>query len=209
MILDNILNIFKNKVAPRYRNHELSFDLESYHGRFHILRCLILADSIYCYYSYNHKKVDIERSLYAILFHDIMRQNNGTDIWESESAHECFTFLKNIGLSDDYASQTSELILKNNSNSIEEQILYDVDVLDYQRFFYLPDDRHLFEDYRLKFAGSNDIFGIDDLKARTKIIRLSEKLVIFTSTIPVSISTDDLVSLVVDYYNNIKPWKLN
>ena len=204
--LNNSLNFFKNGIANRYQKHEQTFDLGSFHGRFHIIRCLLLADAMHQYYESKAIALDIEQSYYAILFHDIMRENNGEDLWEPQSAGECFTFLKQNGHSQEYALQTSKLILKANDTIFEEQILYDVDVLDYHRFFYLPEERHFFEDFRLKFAGPNDIKNLIDIKAREKIILLAQQLVKFCETVPVSSETTTLVKLVLDYYLQIKPW---
>ena len=204
--LNNSLNFFKNGIANRYQKHEQTFDLESFHGRFHIIRCLLLADAMHQYYESKAIALDIEKSYYAILFHDIMRENNGEDLWEPQSAGECFTFLKQNGHSQEYALQTSKLILKANDTIFEEQILYDVDVLDYHRFFYLPEERHFFEDFRLKFAGPNDIKSQTDIEAREKIILLAQQLVKFCETVPVSTETTTLVKLVLDYYLQIKPW---
>ena len=203
--LNNSLNFFKNGIANRYQKHEQTFDLESFHGRFHIIRCLLLADAMHQYYESKAIALDIEQSYYAILFHDIMRENNGEDLWEPQSAGECFTFLKQNGYSQEYALQTSKLILKANDTIFEEQILYDVDVLDYHRFFYLPEERHFFEDFRLKFAGPNDIKIQTDIQAREKIILLAQQLVKCCETVPVSTETTTLVKLVLDYYLQIKP----
>lgn len=204
--LNNSLNFFKNGIANRYQKHEQTFDLGSFHGRFHIIRCLLLADAMHQYYESKAIALDIEKSYYAILFHDIMRENNGEDLWEPQSAGECFTFLKQNGHSQEYALQTSKLILKANDTIFEEQILYDVDVLDYHRFFYLPEERHFFEDFRLKFAGPNDIKSQTDIEAREKIILLAQQLVKFCETIPVATETTTLMKLVLDYYLQIKPW---
>lgn len=204
--LNYALIIFKDEIASLYQKHEETFDLASFHGRFHILRCLLLADAIHKYYEINAITLDIEKSYYAILFHDIMRENNGEDLWETQSASKCFTFLKQNGFSQEYALQTSKMILKVNDIVFEEQILYDVDVLDYNRFFFLPEERHFFEDFRLKFAGPNDIKGQLDLDAREKIIILAQQLVKFCETIPVVTKTENLVELVLDYYLQIKPW---
>ena len=204
--LNNSLNFFKKGIANRYQKHEQTFDLESFHGRFHIIRCLLLADAMHQYYESKAIALDIEKSYYAILFHDIMRENNGEDLWEPQSAGECFTFLKQNGHSQEYALQTSKLILKANDTIFEEQILYDVDVLDYHRFFYLPEERHFFEDFRLKFAGPNDIKSQTDIEAREKIILLAQQLVKFCETIPVATETTTLMKLVLDYYLQIKPW---
>ena len=204
--LNNSLNFFKNGIANRYQKHEQTFDLESFHGRFHIIRCLLLADAMHQYYESKAIALDIEQSYYAILFHDIMRENNGEDLWEPQSAGECFTFLKQNGHSQEYTLQTSKLILKANQTIFEEQILYDVDVLDYHRFFYLPEERHFFEDFRLKFAGPNDIKSQTDIEAREKIILLAQQLVKFCESIPVATETTTLMKLVLDYYLQIKPW---
>ena len=110
--LKKVLTIFENEVAIRYQKHEETFDLESFHGRFHIIRCLLLADTIHKYYTSNSINFDVEKSYYAILFHDIMREDNGIDLWEAESAKECLAFLKQKGFSKDYAFQTSKIILK-------------------------------------------------------------------------------------------------
>jgi hypothetical protein len=206
--LQNALTIFKNDVAFFYRKHEETFDLESFHGRFHIIRCLLLADAMHQYYETIAITLDIEKSYYAILFHDMMRENNGVDLWESQSADKCFTFLKQNGYSQQYAFQTSKMILKGNNTVFEEQILYDVDVLDYHRFFNLPEERHLFEDFRLKFAGPNDINGQIDITAREKIILLAQQLVKFCETISVKTETDILVELVLDYYLQLKLWEV-
>ena len=64
----------------------------------------------------------------------------------------------------------------------------------------------LFEDFRLKFAGPNDVCNTIDLNARKKIIKLAEKLVVFSQNIPVSIATSDLVNTMLSYYFKTKPW---
>jgi hypothetical protein len=135
-----------------------------------------------------------------------MREGNGIDLWESQSAKECFTFLKQKGYPKEYAFQTSKIILKTNDFNLEEQVLYDVDVLDYHRFFFLPQERNLFEDFKLKFAGPNDVSNHLDIEARKKIILLAEQLVRCSETLPVSISTNELIKIVLNYYLQIKPW---
>ena len=49
--LDHFLKIFEDDVADYYQRHEETFDLESFHGRFNILRCLILVDTLDKFYS--------------------------------------------------------------------------------------------------------------------------------------------------------------
>lgn len=135
-----------------------------------------------------------------------MREDNGIDLWEPQSAVECFKFLKQMGYLEAYALEASKMILKTNNFNLEEQILYDVDVLDYHRFFSLPQERHLFHDFKLKFAGPNDVSKQVDIEARKKIILLAEQLVRHSETITISVSTNELIAILLAYYLKIKPW---
>ena len=202
----NALTLFEKEVAMFYQKHEDTFDLESYHGRFHIIRCLMLADCIHRYYDSKFIPIAIDKSYFAILFHDIMREDNGVDLWELDSSITCLKFLLKNGYDNEFAIAASKIILKQNAKNLEEQVLYDVDVLDYNRFFSLPQERYLFENFRLKFAGPNDSSLLTDIESRSKLVLLAENLVIYCETLPFTLSTPDLVKIVLEYYLKIKPW---
>ena len=204
--LENAINVFVEDIAPLYRKHEETFDSESLHGRFHIIRCLLLADSLYRYYESKSITIYIEKSYYAIMYHDAMRGDNGIDEWELDSAFCCYKYLRSKGYEHHFSLTTSNIIVKANDNNLEEQILYDVDVLDYNRFFYIPKEKHLFKDYKLKFAGPKDISGCSDLEARNKMIQLAQDLVEFSETLAIETETEQLINSVLDYYLKIKPW---
>ena len=101
--LELFLQIFENDVAPFYEKHEQTFDLESFHGRFHILRCLFLVDKLDHFYLSLGLTYDIDRAYYAVLFHDIARQGNGWDEWEEDSAEHCYTYLLSFGKTEEEA----------------------------------------------------------------------------------------------------------
>jgi hypothetical protein len=204
--LNSALSVFKDDVANLYRNHEKTFDLESFHGRFHIIRCLFLAECMYRFYESNSVAIYIEKSFFAILFHDSMREDNGIDKWELESAQLCYKYLRSKGYEPHFSSTTSSIILKANETNIEEQILYDVDVLDYNRFFFIPEEKHLFKDYKLKFAGPNDVSGCTDIDARNKIIQLAQDLVQYSETLLIETDTEQLIKQMVEHYLKIKPF---
>lgn len=203
---NNAISLFENEVALCYQKHEDTFDSDSHHGRFHIIRCLMLADSIHRFYDSKFLPIAIDKSYFAILFHDIMREDNGVDLWELDSSKACLKFLLKNGYDNEFAIAASTIILKQNTYNLEEQVLYDVDVLDYNRFFSLPEERCFFENFRLKFAGPNDCSLVSDLESRSKLVLLAEDLVIYCETLPFTISTPDLVKLVLEYYLKIKPW---
>lgn len=204
--LNSALLLFHDDIAQHYRKHEETFDLESFHGRFHIIRCLILADLICNYYISKSIHVNVSKTFIAVLFHDIAREDNGIDLWEKDSAIRCFDYLVNKGFEHDFAFQTSKIILKSNLQTIEEQILYDVDVLDYNRFFLLPVERDFFDNYRLLFADYKDITSIIDEAARKKIIEFSQQLIMLSYYLSVEIDTANLVAKMNEYYTEFKPW---
>ena len=201
--LVHFLKIFEKDVAPFYKKHEETFDLESFHGRFHILRCLFLVDTLDKFYILNGLKYDIEKAYYAVLFHDIAREGNGYDQWEEDSTEICFDYLKKDGYTIEEATQISRLILKESPFTLEGQILYDVDVLDYNRFFWFPHEEELFDKRKLIAASSNDCAKVNDEKFRIEIIKKAQSLVIFTENIPINISTNDLINKVYSFYLEI------
>ena len=204
--LNNAITIFKEDIASLYRKHEETFDIESHHGRFHIIRCLLLADNFYRFYESNSITIYIEKSYLAIMYHDAMRGDNGIDEWELDSAFCCYKYLRSKGFEHHFSHTTSNIILKANEANLEEQIFYDVDVLDYNRFFYIPEEKHLFKDYKLKFAGPNDVSGCIDIEARNKMIQLAQDLVEFSETLAIETETDELIKQLSKHYLKIKPW---
>jgi hypothetical protein len=201
--LNHFLKIFEKDVAPYYQHHEATFDLESFHGRFHILRCLLLVDSLDKFYSSKNIKLDIDKSYYAVLFHDIAREGNGYDEWELESSETCFDYLKKEGFTIQGANEISRLILKETPFTLEGQILYDVDVLDYNRFFWFPQEENLFDQSKLFVASENDCTKINDEEFRIEIIKKAQALVIFTENISINISTNDIINKVHSFYLEI------
>ena len=202
--LNHFLKIFEKDVAPYYQNHEATFDLESFHGRFHILRCLLLVDTIDSYYSSKKIKLDIDKSYYAVLFHDIAREGNGYDEWELESAETCFDYLKKEGLTIKDAAEISRLILKETPFTLEGQILYDVDVLDYNRFFWFPQEKKLFDQSKLIIASERDVSDVINESFRNQLIQLAQDLVVFTENIQVNTPTTELINKVYTYYLEYK-----
>ncbi len=201
--LDHFLKIFEDDVADYYQRHEETFDLESFHGRFHILRCLLLVDTLDKFYSSKKIELDIDKAYYAVLFHDSAREGNGYDEWELESAEKCFDYLKKEGFTILEAEEISRLILKETPFSLEGQILYDVDVLDYNRFFWFPHEEALFDQSKLIVATERDLTGIIDIAFRKQLIKLSQSLVVFMENSKVNTPTPELINKVYTYYIEI------
>lgn len=57
------LELFKSEISTSYQQHEDTFDPESFQGRFHILKCLFLADFII---KKIHGSSDCYRSRYGL-----------------------------------------------------------------------------------------------------------------------------------------------
>ncbi len=199
--LELFLQIFEDDVAPFYEKHEQTFDLESFHGRFHILRCLFFVDKLDHFYLSVGLTYDIDRAYYAVLFHDIARQGNGWDEWEEDSAERCYRYLLSVGKSEEEAQSISQLILKETPFTLEGQMLYDVDVLDYNRFFALPFQRNFFDEKRLKLASEKDCSGSVDPGFRRYLIDYAQKLVQLTEVISVNTTTPVLIKQFLTIYN--------
>jgi hypothetical protein len=195
-----ILNEFKNHIADVYQTHENTFDLESFHGRFHILRSLFLANSIMEFYNANGIHIDSQKVFYAVMFHDIARQDNGFDYWEKHSALICFDYMVKKGFSRLYAYQTSHLILKKQPFTIEVQILYDVDVLDYYRFFTLPQQQIQFKESKLMVGTINDVSGLVDTNFRKELMAFTLEFALFSEKISVAKPTEELIDVFFAFY---------
>jgi hypothetical protein len=198
--LDYFLKVFENDISPFYEKHEQTFDLESFHGRFHILRCLFLVDKLDRFYTSFGLQYDVDKAYYSVLFHDIAREGNGIDEWEEQSATRCYAYLISIGKSEEDALAISRLILKEKPFTLEGQILYDVDVLDYNRFFTFPFYRHLFDEKRLLVGSEKDCVGIVELGFRRHIIRFAQDMVSYSEKIPVETSTSELMKQYLIFY---------
>ncbi len=199
--IEQFLHIFESDIAPFYEKHELTFDIESFHGRFHILRCLFLVDKLDRFYRSVGLAYDVDRAYYAVLFHDIARQGNGWDEWEEDSAERCYTYLLSKDKSEEEARNISQLILKEKPFTLEGQILYDADVLDYNRFFALPFQRNFFDEKRLIVGSERDCSGIIEPGFRKHLIYVAQQLVIMTEVIPVNTSTPELIKQFLKIYN--------
>lgn len=198
--LNQMLIDFEKSIAPFYEEHENTFDLESFHGRFHIIRCLLLGHFLIDIYQKEGVEVDAQQVYYSVAFHDIAREDNGIDLWEKESARRCYNFLVHSkSWNKELAVRTSELILKKLPFSIEEQILYDVDVLDYNRFFILEEEKELFDESRLICFSHLDPFKQHPIH-RSDAIALSRYLVDQSFNIPIQTDTNNLVSAMKSIY---------
>lgn len=159
MSLLEFIKIFDNDIAPQYKLNEQAFDSQSYHGRLHILRCLYLAEYLCSSYEQlGYDKIDRTKVYYPIAFHDIGREGNDIDLWEDASYKVCLNYLIDVGLDPTLSQGLASNILKKKPLNPMSQILYDVDVLDYMRFFtYDMYARNLFQDARLKYLSKDDI----------------------------------------------------
>jgi hypothetical protein len=187
------LELFKSEISTSYQQHEETFDPESFYGRFHILRCLFLADFIIKIYMEEGITIDQDMVYFTILFHDIAREGNGFDEWEEESSDTCLKFMMLNSFNEDYAFKTSQLILKNELNSLEGQILCDVDVLDYNRFFPIGFFDDLFDASRLKFGSKNDVSGYRSTNIIEELIKYAQYLVSETDGLNIKIKTEELI----------------
>ncbi|NVJ24837.1 MULTISPECIES: DUF3626 domain-containing protein [Myxococcus] len=66
-------------------------------------------------------EVDISAIAYGIGMHDCARASSGKDVWEHESARNCFYFLRESGYGNEYAAYVARMIVKNEQNDDERK----------------------------------------------------------------------------------------
>ena len=153
----NFIDEYTHKILPIYENHEQTFDFVGLHGRRHLTRSLIFAEILgRFYFLMGEKSIDFDGIRIAVSYHDSGREGNGTDYWESESSENCRNYLIDNGKTEAYANKISSMILqkKGDIKIREEQIVYDVDVIEIIRVF---SSRENFRKKELFFLGENNL----------------------------------------------------
>jgi hypothetical protein len=126
----------EQNILPIYRAHEAAFDRWGIHGRLHIGRAVIFSEVMGRAYQAAGESVDFYAVRVAIAFHDSARRDNGTDLWENQSAENCFNYLMSL---PEYAGQPARarkianLVLKDGDFDLSHRIVYDSDVLEIMR----------------------------------------------------------------------------
>jgi hypothetical protein len=152
------------QILPIYAGHERTFDAVGIHGRRHIGRAVVFAEYMARVYALKlHVPIDFAAIRLASAFHDLGREDNGTDIWESASAARCLAYLESSAWSArgrDWCNYTSRLILKGDARpeppDLNWQILHDADVLEIMRPCCEHGGRAGFRSEHLRFLGEHD-----------------------------------------------------
>lgn len=192
---------YTNEILPIYLNHEETFDYVGYHGRRHITRSLLFAEIIgRFYFLLGEDLLDFDGIRTAVSFHDSAREGNGMDYWEVESGENCKEYLLDKGRSKVYADKISNMILqkKIDIETREEQIVYDVDVIEIIRVF---PSRDAFRIEELYFLGENELhkdFPTSILKLRNQF--LAEFWDFIEATEDLSPSNESFVNKYIQFF---------
>lgn len=135
---DRFVKELSKSILPFYQYHEDTFDKFGLHSRLHICRSIIFSEFMARFLSKEFgQKLDFTAIRYAVAFHDSGREGNGIDVWEHDSADNCYSYLSK-SFEDGYSKYVSNLIIKNLSNSDKNKlIVIDSDVLDIMRLYEL------------------------------------------------------------------------
>lgn len=209
---NNFLDELSNSILNVYRKHENSFDDYGIHGRRHISRSIIFSEFMSRFYTKElGKDIDFNAIRYAVSFHDSGRQGNGIDVWEKDSANNCFKYLMdNSDYDETRCKYVSSLISKNLTNDINHNIVYDSDVLDIMRPCCGHGEIENFRRSELRFLGTKDNFSNSYLydEIREELILDAWKLIEYTEDNEMLFNTKENNQL---YYmlNIIEKNKLN
>lgn len=171
---NNFVEDFSKNILPIYEKHEKTFDNIGIHGRLHISRSLIFAEFVSRFYHELKMNIDFDSIRYAVAFHDSGRQANGIDKWEKDSSDLCYSYLtkKNV----EYSKYSASLILKNQISDINNDIVYDADVLEIMRPCCGHGERDCFNSNYLRFLKDNQQYK----DIRNDLIEDAWKLIEYT-----------------------------
>lgn len=181
---------FSRNIIPIYQNHEDTFDYFGIHGKLHISRSIIFAEFMArFYYKELNKDINFDAIRYAVAFHDSGRQGNGIDIWENDSSKKCFWYL--MKKRSEYAKYSASLISKKKNDDINNDIVYDADVLEIMRPCCGHGERDGFNSNFLRFLKENN----DYQEVRNNLIEESWKLIEYTEDNKEMFNDDTLYKL--------------
>lgn len=177
-------------ILPIYSEHEKHFDPTSIHGRLHICRALVFAETMSNFYTARGKPTEGYAVRTAVAFHDSGRKDNGIDYWEHDSAALCREYLLHTSPFRDTfqrlpgrADWIASLISGDGTPSLEKQILHDADVLEYMRLFNGDIWKDQFKQECLLFASKQDPWmaeGIDSAAVRHALIQEAWEFITLT-----------------------------
>jgi hypothetical protein len=170
---NNFVEDFSKNILPIYENHEKTFDNIGIHGRLHISRSLIFAEFMARFYNTLKMNVDFNAIRYAVAFHDSGRQANGFDRWEQDSSDLCYLHLIR-NYYPDYSKYIASLILKNQISDINNDIVYDADVLEIMRPCCGHGERDCFNSNYFRFLKDNKDIRNDLIEDAWKLIEYTE-----------------------------------
>ncbi len=125
----------QERILPRYKEHEKTFDPFGAHGRIHICRSVIFAEWMArTYAEHLPGSVDFYAIRVATAMHDVGRRANGPDLWENDSVRACREYVTEYGRRDgEYPQYVANLIDKRPSDDVNKWIVHDADVLEIMR----------------------------------------------------------------------------
>ncbi len=132
---NDFIKEFESEILPIYKHHEDGFDKIGIHGRLHVSRAVLFAELMARYLIANGQEVDLDLLRRTTGLHDSGRKANGIDKWEKESADILKEHLINKGMTEDEASEKSQMIVKksNKHPSIEAILFSSADSVDIMR----------------------------------------------------------------------------
>ena len=125
----------QERILPRYKEHERTFDPFGVHGRIHICRSVIFAEWMArTYAEHLPGAVDFYAIRVATAMHDVGRRANGPDLWENDSVSECRQYVEQYAPKNgEYSQYVANLIDKRPSDDVNKSIVHDADVLEIMR----------------------------------------------------------------------------
>lgn len=130
-MLQYFIEHYYSDISEKIEQQQITYGLARIHSHRHISRCIIYADWYANLLGISECSVDRLKLFFAIAFHDIGREGELEDVWESKSRQICNDYLKTLIIDKSVVNNSEDLIIYN--NIILSHILHDVDCLDIMR----------------------------------------------------------------------------
>jgi hypothetical protein len=131
-MLSYFIQKYYSEIADKIENQQIKHGLARIHSHRHISRCVIYCDWYANVLNISRDSIDRLRLYFLASMHDIGREGELIDVWETKSYQMYLHHIATIKIDNKYVNNKNEIIIYKNNNILTD-IIHDVDCLDIMR----------------------------------------------------------------------------
>jgi hypothetical protein len=175
-MLEEYIDSYYSEIAQMIEEQQIKFGLHRIHGQGHIARSIIIAKHLLDLHFEPKDSINRLQVYLAISFHDIGRQGEGEDAWETASYDICKKYLIDKNFDNEFVNNTANLMVKKNelNENIYSKIVYDTDCYEIMRSSTGRGGLYGFDKKYLKCFKDDEIKQQEMINLAWKIISLTD-----------------------------------